>query len=143
MCEDHKFEWTLDKAVRVPVIVDLEASPMHLLAPDVAPPKRGVYALYWKGKLVYGGSTKGKGITLKRRLAEHYKKISGRRGIDVKDMSCRYLFIDHDWLVRAAEDAVIDHYKPEWNGTGFGRHAPGRGRPGVKASAWETTFPKK
>jgi hypothetical protein len=107
----------------------------------VAPPEKGVYALYRRGDLVYAG--KALQTTLKRRLAEHAKKISSRRNINLKEMTCRYLIIDSDWFVRAGEHALIESYRPEWNASGFGSHVPGKGRPGIRKSKWDTDFPPR
>jgi hypothetical protein len=108
--EDHKFVFEIDKAIRSQVIEKLEDSPLLQLSQTVGAPKKGVYALYWKGKLVYAG--KALHTTLKRRLGEHARKISGRQNISLKDVTCRYLTIESDWFVRAAEDALITAYKP-------------------------------
>lgn len=58
-------------------------------------------------------------------------------------MTCRFLTIDSDWFVRAAEDALITSYKPLWNASGLGSHVPGRGRPGTRVSQWDQEFPPK
>ena len=100
-----------------------------------------MYALYRAGEIVYAG--KALQTTLKRRLAEHTRKISGRRNINLAEMTCRFLIIDGDWFVRAGEHALIETYKPVWNASGFGSHVPGRGRPGIKRSKWDTDFPPK
>ena len=139
MPDSHKFEFEIDRAIRTQVREKLEASPELPLSEGVAPAKKGVYALYWKGKLVYAG--KALHITLKRRLAEHARKIAGRRNIAVSQMTCRFLTIESDWFVRAAEDALISTYKPLWNASGFGSHVPGRGRPGTRVSQWDRAFP--
>jgi hypothetical protein len=139
MCEKHRFIFEWDKAYTAQLISKFEASPKHPLAEDVAPPEKGVYALYRKGRLVYAG--KALQTTLKRRLAEHAKKISSRRNISLKEMACRFLIIDSDWFVRAGEHALIESYQPEWNASGFGSHVPGKGRPGIRKSKWDTDFP--
>lgn len=108
---------------------------------SVAPPKTGVYALYRNGTLVYAG--KALDTKLKTRLAQHYRKISERQNIKTSEMTCRYLEIDSDWFVRAAEDALIATYHPEWNASGFGSHVPGVGRPGVRISRWDSAYPPK
>ena len=97
--------------------------------------------LYWKGKLVYAG--KALNTTLKRRLAEHARKVAGRRKIRLGQMTCRFLTIESDWFVRAAEDALITSYRPLWNLSGFGSHVPGRGRPGIEVSQWDKDFPPR
>ena len=141
MADPHKFEFEIDRAIRTQVREKLEASPELPHSEDVAPPKRGVYVLYWKGKLVYAG--KALHTTLKRRLTEHSRKIGGRRNVALTQMTCRFLTIESDWFVRAAEDALIKSYKPLWNASGFGSHVPGRGRPGTRASQWDQEFPPR
>jgi Eco29kI restriction endonuclease len=139
VCDKHRFDFEFDKAFTAQLIEKFEASPAHPLAEDVAPPEKGVYALYRKGKLVYAG--KALDTTLKRRLAEHTKKISSRQNVSLKEMTCRFLTIDSDWFVRAGEHALIESYEPEWNASGFGSHVPGKGRPGIRKSRWDTDFP--
>ena len=139
--DPHAFVFEIDLAIRTQVIQKLEASPRVPLARDAAPALKGVYALYWKDSLVYAG--KALHVTLRRRLSEHYDKIAGRTNIQLKDMTCRFLTINSDWFVRAAEDALIAGYKPIWNTSGFGSHTPGRGRPGVRVSRWDQEFPRR
>jgi hypothetical protein len=108
----------------------------------------GIYALYFKGRLVYIGkaskeTTKSK-RTLRGRLAEHCGKISRRRNITLADIKCRYLTFASEWWVFAAEFALAAHYQPEWQGSGFGPKTPGIGRPGTdRVSRWDTLFPPK
>jgi hypothetical protein len=141
MWEEHKFDFEFDKAYTAQLVSKFEASPARPLTEDVAPPEKGVYALYRKGKLVYAG--KALQTTLKRRLGEHARKIASRKNISLKEMTCRFVTIDSDWFVRAGEHALIESYKPEWNASGFGSHVPGAGRPGIKTSKWDTDFPAK
>jgi hypothetical protein len=141
MCDQHGFVFEFDKAYNHQLIEKFEASPEHHLATDVAPALKGVYALYHDRQLVYAG--KALNTTLARRLAEHHRKIASRQNIDVGDVSCRFLTIEGDWFVRAAEDALIQHYTPAWQSSGFGSHVPGRGRPGIRTSRWDETFPLK
>jgi hypothetical protein len=141
MCEKHEFVFEFDKAYTGQLIEKFEASPQHPLTIDIAPPKKGVYALYRKGKLVYAG--KALDTKLKRRLNEHARKISSRQKIKLGDVTCRFLLIESDWYVRAGEHALISSYKPAWNASGFGSHVPGRGRPGIKVSKWDAQFPFK
>lgn len=141
MCDKHNFFFEFDKAFTAQLIEKFEASPEHPLAEDVAPPSKGVYALYRRRKLVYAG--KALQTTLRRRLVEHAQKVAGRRNITLREMTCRYLVIDSDWFVRAGEHALIESYDPEWNLSGFGSHVPGRGRPGIRRSKWDMEFPPK
>ena len=75
MCGKHQFFFEFDKAFTQQLIEKFEVSPAHPLTNDVAPPQKGVYALYWKRQIVYAG--KALDTTLKRRLGEHTKKIAG------------------------------------------------------------------
>jgi len=92
LCDRHHFEFELDKAINQQVIEKLEDSPKHQLSLDLPQKTKGVYALYWKDKPVYAGKASGK-TTLKGRLSDHYRKISGRRNINMSEMTCRYLEI--------------------------------------------------
>ncbi len=147
MCDRHRFTFNIALAYREQALDQFERSPMHPLLSHEAPELLGVYALYIENtakKPVYVG--KATKITLARRLSEHARKIGGRRNIDVSEMWCRYLVIDTDgeeWVAASAESALINHYKPEWNKSGFGGHVPGSGRPGVRVSAWDAKYPPK
>jgi Eco29kI restriction endonuclease len=144
----HFFDFDLDRGIRAQVVEKLESSALLPLTKDVGPQESGIYALYYKGKLVYvgkasKGTTKSK-RTLRTRLAEHVGKIQGRKNISVADMECRYLIFKSDWWVFAAELAMITHYEPEWNLSGFGSKVPGAGRPGTeRISRWDDLFPKR
>lgn len=145
--DEHRFEFNLDKAIREQAVSKLEASPLLALERGVGPQASGVYALYWRGDLVYVGKaskeTTKSGRTLRARLNEHVRKIGGRLNIDVSEMKCRFLTFDSEWWVFAAEFALINHYGPDWNGSGYGSKTPGKGRPGTdRVSRWNDRFPK-
>jgi hypothetical protein len=145
--DPHHFDFDLDRGIRAQVVEKLDASPSVLLTKGVGPQASGIYALYFKERLVYigkasKGTTKSK-RTLRARLTEHVTKISGRKNIRLNDMSCRYLTFASEWWVFAAEFALISHYRPEWNESGFGSKVPGVGRPGThRVSRWNEQFPK-
>lgn len=146
--DPHYFEFDLDRGIRTQVVEKLEASPLLPFAKGVGPAESGIYALYYKGVLVYiGKATKGmtqSKRTLRSRLNEHVGKISNRQNIILEDMKCRYLTFVSEWWVFAAEFALMTHYKPEWNDSGFGSKTPGAGRPGThRVSRWDQLFPKK
>ncbi len=141
MCDKHNFFFEFDKAFTDQLIYKFEESPAHPLTEDIAPSTKGVYALYRHRKIVYAG--KALDTTLRRRLGEHARKIGGRRNIELSEMTCRFLIIDSAWFVRAGEHALIESYEPKWNLSGFGSHVPGRGRPGIRTSKWDTEFPPK
>jgi len=142
----HYFDFDLDRGIREQVVGKLESSPALELKKNVGPADSGIYVLYYKDKLVYvgkasRGTTKSK-RTLCARLNEHVTKISGRQKIKLSDMRCRYLTFKSEWWVFAAEFALITHYRPEWNESGFGSKVPGRGRPGTeRVSRWNEQFP--
>lgn len=144
----HEFVFELDRAIRDQVVAKLEESPMLALARNVAPHKSGVYALYHHGRLVYvGKASKGttrSGRTLRARLNEHVGKLDRRENLSLGDMTCRFLTIESDWFVWAAEFALINHYEPEWNNSGFGSKVPGKGRPGThRVSKFDQMFPPR
>lgn len=146
--DPHEFVFELDRAIQSQVLEKLEKSPLIDLGKDVGPVASGIYALYWKAELVYVGkasqaTTKSK-RTLRARLNEHVSKISGRQNIDLSEMTCRYLTILSDWFVWAAENALITHFDPAWQHSGFGSKTPGAGRPGThRVSQWNQQFPPR
>jgi hypothetical protein len=146
--DPHRFDFDLDRGIRVQVVEKLEASPPLSLTRGVGPQLSGIYALYFKGDLVYVGkaskATTKSNRTLRSRLSEHAIKIDGRQNITLADMQCRYLTFASEWWVFAAEFALISHYKPTWNASGFGSKMPGAGRPGThRVSSWNELFPPK
>ncbi|HEX5057638.1 MAG TPA: Eco29kI family restriction endonuclease [Gammaproteobacteria bacterium] len=144
----HHFDFDLDRGIRSQVVEKLKASPILPLKKGIGPQESGIYALYFRGKLVYigkasKGTTKSK-RTLRSRFGEHVTKISGRENISLSNMKCRYLTFASEWWVFAAEFALITHYQPQWNESGFGSKTPGIGRPGTaRISRWDKKFPKK
>ena len=145
---DHHFDFDLDRAITAQVVEKLEASPLMPLNRESGPAESGIYALYFKGALVYvgkasKGTTKSK-RTLKSRLSEHVGKIESRQNISLADMQCRFLTFNSEWWVFAAEFALMVYYQPEWNTSGFGSKTPGKGRPGTdRVSKWNEMFPPK
>ncbi len=144
--DPHHFDFDLDQGIRTQVVEKLESSPLLPLTKGAGPNASGIYALYFKDKLVYigkasRGTTKSR-RTLRGRLAEHMSKIGGRENITLADMKCRYLTFNSEWWVFAAEFALMTHYRPEWNESGFGSKVPGLGRPGTyRVSRWNELFP--
>lgn len=145
---NHHFDFDLDRAISSQVVEKLEKSPLLPLERGAGPKLSGIYALYFKGKLVYvgkasKGTTKSK-RTLSDRLDEHVTKIGGRQNIKIGQMRCRFLTFESEWWVFAAEFALMVHYDPEWNGSGYGSKVPGKGRPGIdRVSRWNELFPPK
>jgi len=145
--DSHHFDFDLDRGIRAQVVEKLEASPLLQLKRGIGPQASGIYALYFKDELVYvgkasKGTTKSK-RTLRGRLNEHVAKLDGRKNISADKVKCRYLTFASEWWVFAAEFALMVHYRPEWNESGFGSKVPGVGRPGTdRVSRWNARFPK-
>jgi len=77
-------------------------------------------------------------------LNEHVGKISGRRNIELTNMTVKFLTFESELWVFAAEFALVAQFKPEWNLSGFGSKVPGVGRPGThRVSPWDKRFPKR
>lgn len=149
MADDpHRFDFNLDRGIREQVVEKLEASPLLSLSKGVAPNESGIYALYFRGELVYIGKatkelTKSR-RSLRARLNERVGKIESRQNISLDEMKCRYLTLVSDWWVIAAEFALVTHYQPKWNASGFGSKVPGVGRPGTeRVGRWDTLFPRR
>jgi hypothetical protein len=146
--DPHEFVFELDRAIRDQVIEKLNKSPMLRLQRNCAPQKSGVYALYFRKRLVYigkasKGTTKSK-RTLRSRLNEHVGKLDNRENLALSEVGCRFLTIESDWFVWAAEFALINNFNPEWNNSGFGSKVPGVGRPGThRVSKFNQQFPLK
>lgn len=144
--DPYKFVFELDRAIRDQVLERLDEVQAVPLTNGCAPRESGVYAIFWKGDLVYVGkaskdSTKSK-RTLRGRLNEHLRKLENRQNLSVSDLTCKFLTIDSDWFVWAAEFALINHFKPAWNGSGLGSKTPGAGRLGTgKISKFAALFP--
>jgi hypothetical protein len=146
--DPHHFDFDLDLGIRTQVVETLEQSPLLPLTRGVGPNESGIYVLYYKERLVYigkasKGTTKSK-RSLRGRLSEHAGKIGARQNINLSEMQCRYLTFASEWWVWAAEFALIIHYKPEWNASGFGSKIPGKGRPGTeRVSKWNELYPER
>ena len=143
----HHFDFDLDRGIRLQVVEKLESSPLLALTKGVGPAQSGVYALYFEGLLVYvgkasKGTTKSK-RTLRARLNEHVLKVAGRPNLPAGELACRYLTFVSEWWVFAAEFALIAHYSPEWNESGFGSKTPGKGRLGIHPNKWNELYPIK
>lgn len=87
----------------------------------------GIYELFHSGRLVYIGKASS---DLPARLRLAARKISGRRGIDPRDVSFTHLYVDEDLSAIAPEALLLKRHgeSPPWNRNGFGNSDPGRGR---------------
>jgi hypothetical protein len=146
--DPHFFDFDLDRGIREQVVDKLDNSEFLPLSKNVGPRESGIYALYYKKKLVYVGKA-SKGTTkshrtLRERLNEHVTKLGRRQNLALADLECRYLTFASEWWVFAAEFALMVHYQPEWNASGIGSKTPGKGRPGThRVSKFDKLFPPK
>jgi hypothetical protein len=110
---------------------------------SMVPNHSGVYLIYLCGRLVYVGKTYGaSGRTLRTRLGNHYAKLSGRKGIDLADVSVMAIPIADPHFILAVESYLIESLAPEWNRLkGFGKNFQGYGRD-HPASEWELLYPE-
>lgn len=140
------FRFDLDKAIQDQLIEFLENLPPIPLRKNIGPALSGIYALYFRNELVYVGKasreTTRSGRTVRTRLNEHVRKIESRQNITLDDMAVRFVTFESEWWVFAAEYALIAHFSPAWNYSGFGSKVPGIGRPGTeRVSRWNELFP--
>lgn len=87
--------------------------------------------------------TAAAGKRLYERVAQdHRKSIDAAVNLEVSEFSCRLLVLNAIW-VPLAESALIARYCPVWNNilSGFGNHAPGKGRAAGKISRWDVLHP--
>ncbi|WP_052314476.1 GIY-YIG nuclease family protein [Nocardia thailandica] len=104
----------------------------------------GVYQLYLDGEFVYVGKADK---SLRDRLGQHLRKISGRRDIPLTRVTFSCLYVAEDFSALAPEQLLISHYKGKggvpWNNNGFGNKDPGRQRDKtvLKEKHFDVAFP--
>lgn len=142
MCDKHSFQFDYPRAFEIQLIEQLEGSPTHPLDAAEAPSALGVYAIYEDAETpAYVGMT-SRHSSLRSRLAQNRRKLLITPAKKASKFRCRYLVVPNEHEVALAEKILIAHYKPPWNGLGFGSHTPGAGRPGKIGSKWEQMFGK-
>lgn len=128
-----KFEINIVEALSSQLVAAFEVLDRGELSERVVksiPADQGVYQLFKGDTLVYIG----KSGNLRKRLNDHFKKISGRNNISVTEMSFKCLSVHPNWTALAPEETLIRYFKErrsgdcEWNGNSFGPHDPGRNR---------------
>lgn len=89
----------------------------------------GVYELFLADQRVYVGKASR---SLPARLRNHMRKLSGRRGLSLANVSFVCLYVDEDLEAAAPETLLIKKYRgaggSPWNANGFGNKDPGRRR---------------
>lgn len=119
--------------------LDLIAAPMtNIMDAWTVDEASGIYAIYWMRSpaswLVYLGSTKNLSV----RLKQHRDSVVAANKLDEKDVffRCVYRCSCHSL---SAERRLIEHYRPDWNGKGFGRR-PGASGDRQQPSLWDVEF---
>ena len=115
----------LDSAL--PTLIPAPLTMSQLQQVDTVP---GIYQLYLDGDLVYVGKADR---SLRARLSDHHRKISGRLNINVADMTFTGLYLEGTWIPVGPEQMLIKRrenqgIKPPWNFNGFGINDPGKER---------------
>jgi Eco29kI restriction endonuclease len=104
----------------------------------------GVYELFLREDRVYVGKASA---SLRERLGQHARKLSGRSGLDPFDVTFVCVYVDEDLDAAAPEKLLIKKYRSvggaKWNTNGFGNKDPGRRRDEsmVKASHFDASYP--
>jgi len=131
------------------LVRELNMLPLFPLTSSAGDVLRGVYCIYYTGSdhRLYSGLGRDVPIYvgkadrggLKGRLDEHRRSIRQVSDLDLKDFSCRFLRINEEWIA-GCEKHLQGHFDTLWNGTltGFGNHAPGKGRDKQAVSLWDT-----
>ncbi len=125
----------------------------------------GVYAIYYNGSHkayrkiskkdtpTYAGKADpptplaatpvDQGAKLAGRLGEHAKSIRAATNLEIADFDCRFLVVKSG-LQKAAEDFLLNYFKPVWNQPlckGFGKHGDDPGTRSNTRSEWDTLHP--
>lgn len=109
MCDHHKFQFDEDRAYEDQLVSILRASPEHPLSAPGAPRQPGVYVLFRNDVAVYVGRAKN----LRSRLADRLRRTADRKGINVSEVTCRFLTFERMWEVIRAKAALGRRYNPE------------------------------
>ncbi len=150
------------------VALTLVAQPRHGLGNLQEFYGAGVYAIYYNGPFdayaplsrsdhpIYVGKADpedpaakdaiGQGVKLFGRLNEHAKNIrKATSTLSIDDFQCRFLIVQSGFQT-AAEDHLINFFKPIWNSEtnicyGIGKHGDSAGTRANKRSPWDTMHP--
>lgn len=142
MCENptqpyvSQFRLSITKALADQLIATLENTDTAPLSPEMlerVQSRGGVYELFDASdtnlyRLYVGKAEK----SLKARLAQHYRKLSGRQNIELATIRFKCVYVDEDLDATAPERMLIAKYRKTstipWNTNGFGNNDPGRNR---------------
>lgn len=122
----------------------LQRAPLTTDNLDDIQSRPGVYELYLNEQRVYVGKASN---SIPSRLRNHLRKLSGRSGIQLVDVSFQCLYVDEDLEAAAPEKMLIKKYRDRggspWNTNGFGNKDPGRRRDHslVKSNHFDALYP--
>ncbi|UED84776.1 GIY-YIG nuclease family protein [Streptomyces profundus] len=123
------FKLSITKALGDQLAEELEKlTPAPLTETNIRllPPTKGVYQLRRGSKLLYVGKAE---VTLSQRLGKHLRKLSGREGIRLEEITFTALSVDEDFSAVAPEKLLINRFQgageAPWNENGFGINDPG------------------
>jgi hypothetical protein len=142
-----EFRLSITKALSDQLAAEIALlKPVPLTAENVAnvEARGGVYQLFRDGALVYIGKADR---SVADRLRTHRRKIQGRVGLDLDEMSFVALYVDEDLSAVAPERLLIGKHRGKgespWNYNGFGNKDPGRQRDTslVKPKHFDALFP--
>lgn len=139
----YVFRFEVGPAILAQLLETLRRIPREQIETAVEhTPYPGFYQLFHGDQPKYIGKTSR---PIRARLREHLKKLSGRVGIRLDEMSCKYAFVEDPSLVDVSEKTLIDFFSEHglaaWNKSGFGSKVTGYGRGKQQASDWATQFP--
>ena len=109
MRNHYTFRFDEDKAYEDQLASVFEASPEHPLSAPEAPRQPGVYVLFRGCVPVYVGKAKD----LRSRLKDYLKRAASRQGINVQEVTCRFVTIERMWEVLRAKAALRRRYNLE------------------------------
>lgn len=113
------------------------------------PMVHGVYFQYDEGREIYIGKSSGirkpsKSVSVAARLYTHRETCHGRWDIFPERMTYKVIPVDHKLHghILLLEQYAIEHFRPKWNGTGYGSADPGKGRSGQGPTDFELKHPR-
>lgn len=122
----------------------LTPAPLNLTNLGTVQARPGVYVLFVGGERAYVGKASR---SLRDRLGQHHRKLSGRSGIDLAGVRFACVYVDEDLDAAAPEKLLIKKYRDTgtipWNTNGFGNKDPGRNRDKsvVKVKHFDALYP--
>ncbi|MFF5202976.1 Eco29kI family restriction endonuclease [Micromonospora parva] len=121
---------------------DLAPEPLAPVQLGLVEDMPGVYQLYRNRTLVYVGKADA---SLRGRLFDHYRKLSGRENVSVTEMTFTGLYLEGTWIPVGPEQMLIKRLggEPAWNTNGFGINDPGQNRDATnfKQGHFDVQFP--